>query len=184
MRVWILGAMLVVLVGMTGCTKYVATGRTGADYWRGDLVTNSYRIAETLQQNLRQPLGPEDTIIVASFVNVDNLQQSSTFGRIIAEQVGSRFAQKGYKVLELTLRKNSIFMSERKGEFLLSRDLRQVSRDHNAAAVIVGVYGEGYDTVYVSSRIVRPADNIILASCDLGIPMSFRAMEQMLGEPE
>ena len=138
-------------------------------------------MADNLQNNLTQPLRPDDTIIVASFVNVDNLEQSSTFGRIIAEQIGSRFAQKGYKVVEMKLRQHSVFMAERKGEFLLSRDLREVSRNHNAAAVVVGVYGEAYDRVYVSSRIVRPSDNVVIASCDYGVPMDYNEMNIMLG---
>jgi len=154
--------------------------RTGGHAWTGGLVTTSYIMADNLQNNLSQPISPNDTIIVASFVNVDNLQESSTLGRIIAEQIGSRFAQKGYKVVEMKLRQHSVFMAERKGEFLLSRDLREVSRNHNAAAVVVGVYGEGFDQVYVSSRIVRPSDNVVIASCDTSIPMGVNEMEVML----
>jgi hypothetical protein len=71
-------------------------------------------------------------------------------------------------------------MDKGNGEFLLSRDLREISKKHNASAVIVGTYGEGYERMYVSVRIVSPTDSRVLASYDLGIPMSWQEMGKLL----
>lgn len=135
-----------------------------------DLVYISYQIVDKLESDLKSPIAPDDTIIVASFVDINNLTVSSTFGRIMAEQVGSRFAQKGYKVVEMKLRDKSVFIEEGKGEFLLSRNLKDISKNHNASAVIVGTYGCSRDKIYVSIRIINPGDNVVLTSCDYGIP--------------
>ncbi len=148
--------------------------------WDGNLVPVSYSIADSLESNLRTPLAREDTLLVASFVNVDDLGQSSTFGRMIAEQVASRFAQKGYSIHEMKLRQDSVFIQEGKGEFLLSRDLRDISVQYNASAVVVGTYAESNDRVYVTARIVRPADSVVIASHDVGIPMDGRTMSLVL----
>lgn len=135
--------------------------------WDGDVVDASYAIAHKLENNLRTPIAHEDSIIVASFVNVSDLTKSSHFGRIMSEQVASRLAQKGYKVIEMKLRQDSIFVDPKnKGEFLLSRNIKDISRDHNASAVVVGTYAQGYRKVYVSARIISPFDSIILSSCD------------------
>jgi TolB-like protein len=139
-----------------------------------------YKIADTLADNVAQGLGPEETLMVASFVNVNNLEESSSFGRIIAEQIASRFAQRGQKIIELKLRQNSIFISEGKGEFMLSRDVREISRTHNASAIVVGTYADGGDRLYVSARIVRPADSMVISSTDAGIPMQSNTMSVML----
>ncbi len=139
-----------------------------------------YSLADKLADNVIEPLGPSDTLIVASFVNVNNLEESSSFGRIIAEQIASRFAQRGQPVIELKLRQNSIFISEGKGEFMLSRDLREISKTHNASAVVAGTYAEGGDRLYVSARIVRPTDNIVISAYDYGIPMQPNIMSVML----
>ena len=81
--------------------------------------------------------------------------------------VGNYFKKKGYKVIEMKLRQNSIFVDpENKGEFLLSRNLQDISRSHNASAVVVGTYAKGYQKVYVTARIVNPATSVILSSCD------------------
>ncbi len=131
-----------------------------------DLIKVSYKIVNNLENNLKAPLSPSDAIIVASFVNINNLKVSSTFGRIMAEQIGSRLAQKGYKVIEMKLRRNSVFIEGGQGEFLLSRDIRDISSAHNASAVVVGTYGCTNDRIYISARIINPESSVIIASDD------------------
>jgi TolB-like protein len=155
---------------------------TESNYSDGNLVAVGYTIAEKLAaaEEFARSIGPSDPLIVASFVNVNNLEESSGFGRIIAEQITSRFVQRGHKVIELKLRQNSLFVREGQGEFLLSRDIQALSKTYNAAAVVVGTYAEGGDRLYVSARIVRPTDNIIISAYDTGIPMDPMAMGIML----
>ena len=172
---FILVACLLILI--TGC------GRRGDVYqnvYPSGLVGASYYIADTLEDNLRHAISPNQPILVASFVNVNRLDQASTFGHIISEQIGSRFAQKGYKIIEMKLRQNSVFIKEGKGEFLLSRDCLDLSKEYDSSAVIVGTYGEGYKTLYVSARIVRVSDSEVIASADYGIPMKFEAMDILM----
>lgn len=126
-----------------GCAVQQPPAR--ADYVNGNLVAVSYSMADTSADNVAQVIEPADTLIVASFVKVNNLEESSSFGRIIAKQIVSRFAQRGQRVIELKLRQNPIFISDGKGEFMLSRDLREISRNHNASAVVVGTYADGGD---------------------------------------
>jgi TolB-like protein len=150
-------------------------------------------MADKLADNAAQLIGPSETLIVASFVNVNNLEESSSFGRIIAEQIASRLAQRGQRVVEMKLRQNSIFisegkgefmlsrdLSEGKGEFMLSRDLREISRTYNAAAVVVGTYADGGDRMYVSARMVRPTDSIVISATDVGIPMQANTINVVL----
>jgi TolB-like protein len=127
-----------------------------------------------------QPISLNQPILVASFVNVNRLDQASTFGHIISEQIGSRFAQKGYKIIEMKLRQNSVFIKEKKGQFLLSRDCLDLSKEYDSSAVIVGTYGYGYKTLYVSARIVRVSDSEVISSWDYGIPMKFEEMDILL----
>jgi TolB-like protein len=152
-----------------GCSKSVKHDSPHA--LSEGIISSSYRIADSLIMNAKQPLVPESTIIVASFVNVNNLEESSTFGRLIADQISSRLSQSGFKVREVKLRNKSIYMEKGKGEFLLSRDLNDVSSKHDASALIVGTYGEGYGSILVSARMVSPEDGIIISSCDYNVFM-------------
>ncbi|MBW1940746.1 MAG: hypothetical protein JRI28_05130 [Deltaproteobacteria bacterium] len=169
---------LSIVVSIAACSRPLQnSGKAVPD---GGLVAASYQIADTLENNLKYEITPDDPLIVASFVNINDLEDSSTFGRIVAEQVSSRFAQKGYKIIEMKLRQNSVFMDKGKGEFLLSRDLHEVIKKHNASAVIVGTYGQGNKRLYISSRIVRPLDGTVISSCDVGILMNLKTQTILL----
>jgi len=118
-------------------------------------------------------------ILIASFVNIDNLEESSTFGRTVSEYIGSRLNQNGYKVVEMKLRR-SIFMKKNAGEFLLTRDLKEISTRHNAQAIVVGTYSLGKNVVYVSARIIKLTDNTILSSYAYKLPLG-KNTRKMLG---
>jgi FlgO protein len=73
-----------------------------------------------------------------------------------------------------------LFIREGQGEFMLSRAVREISKTYNASAVVVGTYADGGDRLYVSARIVRPTDNVIISAYDAGIPMDALAMSILL----
>lgn len=144
-----------------------------------DLVKASYIAADSLLKEAERhskdsikmaQFDLNKTILVASFVNIDDMQMSSTFGRIVAEQIGSRVSQQGYKVIEMKLR-NSVFVQEQTGELLLSREILEISLNHDAHAVIVGTYAEGKEKVYVTAKLIRASDAVILASHDYSLPV-------------
>ena len=148
--------------------------------WDGNLINSSYKIADKLEEHLRNPIPSDKPLIISSFVNINNLEDTSTFGRIVAEQIGSRFAQKGYTIIEMKLRNKSIFVDKGNGEFMLSRDLRNISIKHEAFAVIVGTYAIGHNRFYISARIVNPMNNIILSSSDASVRMFEEKQEILL----
>ena len=138
-----------------------------------DLVSASYTAADALAQKATEngySLFKEKPILVASFVNVDDVRYSSTFGRMIAEQISSRLAQKGLKVMEVKLR-DSLFIKEQTGELLLSREILDISKVHDAFAVVVGTYAEGKRTVYVTTKLVRADGNAIIGAYDYSLPV-------------
>lgn len=176
----IFSIIIILVFSVAGCS-YAPKQASNSKKWDGNIVAASYHMVNKLENNLKAPISNQDSIIVASFVDVSDLTKSSPFGRIMAEQIGSRLSQKGYKVIEMKLRQNSIFVdSENKGEFLLSRNLKEISRNHNASAVVVGTYAQGYEKVYVTARIVNPVTSVILSSCDYKIPLNYREIAYLM----
>ena len=110
-------------------------------------------------------------IIATSLVNVDNLEASSSLGRIITEQLASRLTLQGYRMIEMKLRK-AVFIKQGAGEFMLSREVRNISQNHDAQAVVVGSYAVGQERVYITVRIVRTPDSAIIASHDYTLPLT------------
>lgn len=117
-------------------------------------------------------------ILATSFVNIDDLQQSSTFGRLVGDTIAGDMVGRGYNVVEVRLR-NSLFMQPRLGEFMLSRELRSVGAEHDAQAVLVGTYALGGEYVYVNARLVSVMDSRVLSSHDFRLPLN-RDIRKML----
>ncbi len=156
------------LIGLAGCEGLPTTNKP--EPIKADVVGSSHKAADMLILRAQGKLNPEKALITATFVNIDNLEKTSSLGRIVSEQVGSRFSEKGYQVVEMLLR-NSVYIRQKQGEFLLSRELRNISTAHNAQAVIVGTYALGRNNVYVTARLIRSKDSVILASYDYSLPL-------------
>lgn len=165
-RAWVLPGIL--MLAASGCGKQAVKD--------GDILTESYRAAEVLQAASESPKGvhaalePHRPLMIASFVNIDNVQASSTFGRMLAEQVGSYFTQHGYDVIELRLR-NDVLIKEETGELMLSREVQDLTQQHDAQAVIVGTYAVAADMVFVTTKVIRALDGVILGSYDYTLPI-------------
>jgi len=135
--------------------------RFGSDF-------SSYGAADRLIEGSQVPLDPAKPILVTSLVAIDDFSQSSSLGRLIGEQVGSRFVMSGYRVVEVTLRKN-LLVSQGRGQFMLSRNVRDISRLNSAQAVTVGTYAVGEEDVFVNLRLIRAGDGRILSAHDFTI---------------
>ena len=138
-----------------------------------DLVQSSYAAADILTRQLgKRFLVDEGSLAAASFVNIDNLTQSSTFGRVVSEQIASRLSQNGLPCIDLKMRENTIYIRKEQGEFVLSREMHTLSRKHDIQAFLVGTYSVTARYVYVNTRIVSVTDNAILASHDYAIRLT------------
>ncbi len=153
---------------LVGCSnQHKVTQSTIED---ADLIARSHSAADMLIASAGNGLSTSQPILITSFADIDDLKSSSTFGRITGEQFGSQLSEKGYPVIEMKVR-TSIFIKEKTGEFILSRELRKLSTLHDAQAILVGTYAVGKQSVYVTSKLIRTADNVIMSSYDYELPM-------------
>lgn len=136
-----------------------------ADTTSNKFVAANYEAADALLAQLRGRLAADKPLIMATVVNIDALDQSSTLGRLVSEQVSSRLAQGGLRMLEMKLR-TSVYMKRHMGEMMLTREVGEVAHNHNAQAVVVGSYAETSDAVFVNVKVVHPQTNQVLAAND------------------
>lgn len=149
---------------------------TGSDY---DIMGANYNAVDSLLRKLPVELPKDSPILVASFVNLDDLTESSTFGRVVSEQVASRLKQKGYTTIEMKLR-TTVFIKKGSGEFLLSRELSNIGSKHRAQVAVVGSYAAARDRVYLTVRVVNVSDSRILSAYDYHLPMSLDVFKMLL----
>ncbi|GGX89390.1 hypothetical protein GJV26_25525 [Massilia dura] len=128
-------------------------------------VNANYKAADALLAQLSGKLAADKPLIMATVVNIDALDQTSTLGRLVSEQVSTRMAQGGLKMLEMKLR-NSVYLKRNQGELMLTREIGEVAQNHNAQAVVVGSYAETSDMVFINIKVVQPQSNFVLAGHD------------------
>jgi TolB-like protein len=158
------GLALLVSVWVSGCSS---TPPVDEDV-KTNLIEVNYKAADALLEGLQ--LDKRQPLLVATFVNLEILSESSRLGRLFSEQVGGRIAQRGYPVKELKLREN-LFMKASQGALLLSREVRDISVTQSAQAVIVGTYTSSGKMLYLSIKLVVPEGNVVLAAHDYAIPI-------------
>ncbi len=101
-------------------------------------------------------------IAVTTFVDIDNLYQSSTFGRLASEQLMSELVMLGYNVIEIRLSEALQIMAEA-GEFGLSRETRTLRNTQQLSGVVVGTYAASPLRVYLNARIVDPRTESVVS---------------------
>lgn len=140
-------------------------------------IPTNQAAASALLAQLKGKLQPNQPLIVATLVDINILEKSSTLGRMVSEQISAVFSQTGHRMIEMKFR-DSVYMKRNEGELLLTREITEVAKQHNAQAVIVGTYGTAADTVFINLKVVQPGTNHVLAAHDYALPMDYniRAM--------
>ncbi|QJQ95856.1 MULTISPECIES: FlgO family outer membrane protein [Halomonadaceae] len=110
-------------------------------------------------------------MIAATFVSIDNLNQSSTLGRMASELFASALSRQGMQVVEVKMR-NSLYLEESIGELILSREVQRLSMTHNARSILMGTYAQGETHVYISVRVVRTGDAMVLGTANIKLPLN------------
>jgi TolB-like protein len=167
------------VVSLSGCARYYYGEDSGVArnlspslqptaQPRTDVLLANYHAVDVLLQGVQ--LDPQRSVLVATLVSVDRLNESSRLGRIFSEQIAGRLVQRGVSVTELKLRE-SVSLEPYQGELLLSRELKEVSHQHDAQAVVVGTYAVSAQTLYVSLKLVNPVGNTVVAASDYEVAM-------------
>jgi TolB-like protein len=128
-------------------------------------INANYKAADVLLSQLNGKLRQDKPLIVATVVNIDALEQTTTLGRLVSEQLSTRMAQGGLSMLEMKLR-NSVYLKRNQGELMLTREIGEVATTHNAQAIVVGSYAETSDMVFINVKVIQPNTNFVLAGHD------------------
>lgn len=162
---------VVVLLLLTVLTACNATGPTYQAAENSDLTRANYSAVDKLFTAPAIPIDKSVPLLVATVVNIDSMTQSSRFGRLISEQIATRLTQLGFHVVEMKLRSN-VYIREGAGELLLSRDVRDLSKNYNAQVVVVGNYAIAAGYTYLTLKAVSVTDNRVVGAVNYVLPLT------------
>lgn len=135
-----------------------------------DFVEESYDATERLQDQVAGKIPKNSLIVVSTLLNVDNLNQTSSFGRIVSDQIASAFNRLGYQVIGMEIPVDLFIMKEG-GRFHLTEETKAMLRHYRASTLVGGVYAPGKRHSYVSLRMIDITNKNIIASTDFSVPM-------------
>ncbi|MBU0910277.1 MAG: hypothetical protein KKA54_12460 [Proteobacteria bacterium] len=150
--------------------------RVSVDAEKGEAYELRHKIqcmAEDLVMTLEDP-DPlngtlADGLVVTTFVDINNLYRTSSFGRYVAGQLMNEMQRYSYQVIEM--RKNlSVVVQEKRGEFGLSRNPEEIPSSHEAGAMLTGTYLVGEREIIVNASIVDNRRGELLSSATVIFP--------------
>lgn len=150
-------------LALTGCSNLNGTRLEPVLGGDVNLVRLGDKVAETLITNAVPPLLPRQAnqpVLIATLVNNDNLDDTSSFGRSFQNNITAGFVNRGYAVKEIKLRRE-MMVEMHKGEFMLTRDLQELAGKQQAQAIVVGTYTMANRVMYLSVRLVSSTDQSI-----------------------
>lgn len=127
-------------------------------------------LAEQLDKNAIGK-GAQDTFIVTSFTNLDNLSETTSLGRLIAENLMHGLQLHKWQVFEVRLTK-SVDINEA-GEFSLSRDISKLKDEHRVSGIVTGTYSVAEGNLTINARVVDLKSGIVISSGQSYVPVSW-----------
>jgi TolB-like protein len=147
------------------------------------LIPNSYRYEPILSISSRAPSGvfnsgviflgeqidrsiSSDTrtkpTIITSFADLNNLADTTQFGRLVGENLMHELQIKGWSVTDVRLTRDLIINTA--GEFSLSRDIKRLRETMPAANVVTGTYSSTADGVLLNIRVLDLSTGLVVGS--------------------
>lgn len=126
----------------------------------------SLRVRELVAQLLatsREPVPGELQVAVSTFVNLDQLYETSAMGRYISEQIIHELQRARVEVVEVRMMP-SMKVSQANGEYVLSRDMGELSYVHEVDAIVAGTYTVADGQIFLNGRLLAVESGKVLAS--------------------
>ena len=130
------------------------------------LVFKVKELASQLLGNAGDEYGDDFVLTVTTFVNLNNLYQTSAFGRYFSEQLISELQLAGVRVIDIR-KSPGLMISESYGEYGMSRDMDELSYIHSSQAMLVGTYTFVEGEIFINARILRNPDGMVVSSASL-----------------
>jgi hypothetical protein len=135
-----------------------------------NLIEASLDATDKLRDKLARMVPPHSLIVVSTLLNVDNLNQTSAFGRIVSDQIASAFHDAGHEIIGMEM-PIDLFVMQEGGELALSGDTKAKLRKQQAAVLVGGVYAAGKKNTYVSLRVIDVFSKRVISTYDFSVPM-------------
>jgi len=139
------------------------------------------KLAEGLRTNLRYPEFQRYPVIVTTFVDLNHLDKTSVFGRLMAEKLLHQLNQAGFHVVEIR-RSQDLFIKKEVGEMILTRDIGELAKITKAKSILAGTYVATTNAIIINARIVDIESPQIVSTFSYEVPLTDEIENLLSGE--
>lgn len=111
---------------------------------------------------------PDKPIIITSFLNLENLNETNPLGRLIAEALIHEMQVRNFRIIDFRL-SEKLFLTE-SSEHFLSRDPKRVKEKYEAAYVLTGSYTKTRNGWFINARIIDLSTSEVLSTAQAIFP--------------
>lgn len=156
---------IAVILGFTGCNQNtIVIPKEKASTSAVHLTIDDAIISLANQLSQNNKLDPLDngTITAVSFVDLQQLNKTSPFGRVIAESLYSELFVRGFNVSDI--RGQNAININANGEFYITRNVTKLNSEVSNTYVLVGTYSKIDQNVIINARILDNKTGKIVTS--------------------
>ncbi len=139
-------------------------------------------IADGIYDNLRVPSALDSPVIVTTFVDLNDLDKTSVFGRVMAEKLLNELTRKGFLVVEIR-RAQDLFVKKSVGEMILTRDIEELAKSTRAMSILAGTYVATTRAVIINARLIDIKSPEILSSISYEVELTEEIENLIKGVP-
>lgn len=125
-------------------------------------------LADQIERNIQHKnLLP--AVLASTFVNLDDLDDTSPLGRLITENLIHELQVRHWNVYDIRLSK-AVAVNPA-GEFVLTRDPKLLEYQYLVAGVLAGTYSVTDDEVFVNARVIDVNTGVVVSSGQISLPI-------------
>jgi len=152
--------------------RYIITepiNMLSSDTQVGNFNSQLIFLADQLERNIDRKI-LSNTFIVTSFANLDKLNETTSFGRLVAENLIHELQVRHWQVFDVRLTKDIIINET--GEFSLSRDIKKIRDTYKVGGILAGTYSIINNHLIINARVIYIDSGIVASAGQIHLPLN------------
>lgn len=117
-------------------------------------------LADQLFRN--KSITPDKPVIITSFLDLENLKETNSIGRLVAEVLIHEMQIRNFRVIDFRLTEK-LFLTE-KSEAFLSRDPKKIKEKYDAGYILTGSYTKVRNGWFINARIIDLSNSEVIST--------------------
>ncbi len=117
-------------------------------------------LATQMMQNNK--MHTKKSVLITSFVRLDNFKKTTEFGRVISESLINELSNRGFNIIEF---RGQLGVSvNAQGEYFITRNTSKMKENVQNSFIVVGTYSRQYGKIMLNARVIDNASGQIITS--------------------